>query len=88
MSPQLSYKIIGFGAQMWGEIMPTVEKMYYQVYPRIAALAESGWTSPQYKEYRRFLKALEPLKSIWKDKGIWRMIDCVIVNSCLVSTSY
>ena len=40
-------KILGLGCQMWGEYTPTLERVYYQTYPRIAAFAESGWTAPE-----------------------------------------
>lgn len=65
----LSHKIIGFGAQMWGESAPTKERMYYLVYPRIAALAECGWTQQENKDYPRFTKALQPLQDSWRQKG-------------------
>jgi hypothetical protein len=32
--------------------------MNYKVYPRIAAMAEVGWTSSDRKVYKRFLAAL------------------------------
>lgn len=69
VDPAFAHKIIGFGAQMWGEVMPTKEKMYYQVYPRIAALAECGWTRQDNKDYIRFTKALQPFIERWKKKG-------------------
>lgn len=63
-------KILGIGAQMWGEFIPTSERLYYQTFPRIAALAETGWTPPQVKKsYEDFRKRLVPLERIWTDKG-------------------
>ena len=49
--------IIGIGAQMWGEWIPTPSDMYRKLYPRIAAFAECGWTSPSNKSWKRFNQA-------------------------------
>lgn len=69
LDPLLSSKIIGLGAQMWGEQMPTVQAMYSLIYPRIAALAESGWTLSGNKDFVRFKENLTPLEKIWTEKG-------------------
>ena len=37
-------KIKGFGCQMWGEWIQTVERMHFQTFPRLSAFAETGWT--------------------------------------------
>lgn len=62
-------KILGLGCQMWGEYTPTLERIYYQTYPRIAAFAESGWTAPEKKSYPDFRKRLKKIEAIWKEKG-------------------
>ena len=62
-------KILGLGCQMWGEYTPTLERVYYQTYPRIAAFAESGWTAPEKKSYPDFRKRLKKIEAIWKEKG-------------------
>ncbi len=54
--------IIGLGCQMWGEWIPTVEKMNQQIFPRAAAYAEIGWTKPENKDFSRFEKNLNILK--------------------------
>lgn len=63
-------KILGFGCQMWGEGTPTAERVYFQVFPRIAALAECGWTKNDQKDLNdfmsRFTTSLEPW---WKANG-------------------
>ena len=56
---------------MWGEWIPTVNSMKYQIFPRIATYAETGWTELVNKEYNRFKKALAVyLKVHWRRKGI------------------
>ena len=55
---------------MWGEVIPTIKDMTIDIYPRIAAYAETGWTENKNKDYKRFLKSLENLKKFWTDKGL------------------
>ncbi|MDO9152460.1 MAG: beta-N-acetylhexosaminidase [Paludibacter sp.] len=62
--------VIGLGCQMWGEMIPTVESMNYKVYPRIAAYAETGWTTPKNKNFQRFVAALPQMLNRWSNKGI------------------
>ncbi|MDN5213764.1 beta-N-acetylhexosaminidase [Fulvivirgaceae bacterium BMA12] len=59
-------KVIGMGCQMWGEWIPTVEQMDRQVFPRLAAYAEVGWTQKANKNYDDFFKNLDVLKSVWE----------------------
>ncbi len=66
----LEEKVLGMGCQMWGEFIPTVESMQKQVYPRIAAYAESAWTSQKNKNYDNFLESLTYFLKRWDDKGI------------------
>lgn len=62
-------KILGFGCQMWGEYTPNTERLYFQMYPRIAALAECGWTPAKDKNYEDFRNRFKKIEQIWKDKG-------------------
>lgn len=71
MPAHLRHKVLGLGCQMWGEWIPTVAKMNYQVYPRIAAYAETGWTEGSRKDFKRFARALSDyLENHWSRKGI------------------
>lgn len=64
-------KIIGFGCQLWTEWIMTDEKMCRQAFPRIAALAEAGWTDTANKDYGRFRDTKLPrLLEIWDAEGI------------------
>lgn len=62
-------KILGFGCQMWGEYTPNTERLYFQIYPRIAALAESGWTPAENKNYDDFRNRFKKIELLWKVKG-------------------
>ena len=65
-------KILGINTQMWGEWIPTVKRMNYLIYPRIAAMAEIGWTDPAKKDYNRFFNTLLNgyFKNHWESEGI------------------
>ena len=62
--------IIGLGCQMWGEVTPTVIEVNQRTFPRIAAIAEVGWTLEQNKDFSRFSLALQNLKKYWLKSGI------------------
>ncbi|WP_160290226.1 beta-N-acetylhexosaminidase [Flavihumibacter solisilvae] len=65
------HKILGIGTQMWGEWIPTVERMNYLIYPRVAAMAEVAWTKQEQKNFERFTKSLDSyLVPSWKKMGI------------------
>lgn len=51
---QYHKQIIGLGAQMWCEWVPTEADMYKQIFPRLAAYAECGWTRQGNKSWERF----------------------------------
>lgn len=70
LEPGYHKQVLGTGAQMWGEWIPTVERMDYQVFPRLAAYAEVGWTQPAQKSFTHFESVLIKLKEYWKLKGI------------------
>ena len=63
-------KILGLGCQMWGEWIPTRERLEFQTFPRLAAYAETGWTQPEKKNLDDFLKRLEIQKLRWKLQSI------------------
>ncbi|MDT0677187.1 beta-N-acetylhexosaminidase [Autumnicola musiva] len=63
-------KILGFGTQMWSEYIPTVAQMDQQIFPRLAAYAEVGWTSLSEKDFERFENSLIILKERWNLAGI------------------
>lgn len=63
-------KILGLGCQMWGEFTPTTDRLYYQIFPRIAAYAECGWVNPEKKTaYSNFRTRLSSLEETWKNLG-------------------
>ena len=63
-------QVLGLGCQMWSEWIPEVDQMENQVFPRIAAYAEVGWTMEKNKNYDQFTQALTKLEKYWKLSGI------------------
>lgn len=63
-------QIIGSGCQMWGEWIPTRGAMEHQVFPRIAAYAEGGWTPRANKDFASFKSRLASLLRRWETLGI------------------
>ncbi|WP_209405022.1 beta-N-acetylhexosaminidase [Pseudozobellia sp. WGM2] len=70
LEEQYHSKIKGLGTQMWSEWVPTVQSMEKQIFPRLAAYSEVGWTVLKQKSFVDFQKALAELKTIWKLEGI------------------
>ncbi|WP_143306332.1 beta-N-acetylhexosaminidase [Chitinophaga vietnamensis] len=58
-------QILGSGCQMWGEWIPNEETMNHQVFPRLAAYAEDGWTPPAKKNFAQFKNALQYFYTRW-----------------------
>lgn len=70
----LHAKIIGLGCQMWGGSVCTIEtkrKLYEQIFPRLAAYAEVGWTDKKNKDWIRFQHAMQKMKRGWSERGIY-----------------
>ncbi len=70
LAPEYHNRIKGTGCQMWGEWIPTIEDMERQVYPRIAAYAEVGWTPMERKNFTGFEQRMEAQYKRWDKLGI------------------
>ncbi|WP_178932407.1 beta-N-acetylhexosaminidase [Oceaniferula marina] len=70
LSPEEEKRIIGLGCQMWGEWIPTVERMEFQIYPRLAAYAEVGWTQLENKDFDAFKQTMDGQLKRWDIQGI------------------
>jgi hexosaminidase len=55
-----SAAVLGLEFPLWGEWLPTRLRLEYQAWPRLTALAETGWTLKDRKDYPDFLRRLEP----------------------------
>ena len=50
--------IIGVQANLWSEYIPNFKRLEYQAFPRMLALAETGWTAKQDKNFEAFTKRM------------------------------
>lgn len=48
-SPEVRSLLMGVQASMWTEFCNKPEDVEYQLFPRLAALAEVAWTQPWHK---------------------------------------
>jgi hexosaminidase len=46
--------LLGVQANLWAEFMRTEDRVEYQAYPRVAALAEVAWSQPQRIDWKSF----------------------------------
>ncbi len=51
--------ILGLEFPLWSEWIPNRARLDYQVYPRLTAMAETGWTLKDKKDFKEFLRRLE-----------------------------
>jgi len=57
-SDQITKQIMGIESEMWGEVFQTEKKMEWCALPRTLAIAESAWSTPENKNFERFLDVL------------------------------
>jgi hexosaminidase len=55
-TPQMAKHVKGVQANIWTERIPNTKRLYYQSLPRLLALAETGWTNNENKDFKRFNK--------------------------------
>ncbi len=61
--------IYGIQGNLWAEYIPTVQHMERMIYPRILAIAETGWSNNEAKCYEKFRRrALTAVKYL-SDRG-------------------
>lgn len=60
--------IIGCQANLWTEYVPDSKQAEYQTMPRIAALCEVQWTSPEQKNYKDFVARMPRLLDVYNTK--------------------
>ena len=63
--------IEGIQANLWTETIASVQRMHYMTFPRLLALAEAAWTSPDKKDFVQFEKRLKGFLPLLKQQGIY-----------------
>jgi hexosaminidase len=54
-------QILGVESPIWTEWVPNTERLDWQVFPRIIAVAETGWTQKSQRNFKNFSQRLENL---------------------------
>ncbi|MHA1731944.1 MAG: beta-N-acetylhexosaminidase [Promethearchaeota archaeon] len=60
LEPRYHDHVLGVEAPLWTEWVPSPERLGWQVFPRLAAIAEVGWTPRDGKNYESFKARLVP----------------------------
>lgn len=68
--PEYASLLMGVQASLWTEFCNRPEDVDYLVFPRLAALAEVGWSRPEQKNWDLFLKAMDRYNEHLDVKGI------------------
>ena len=59
IAPDRRKHVLGLQAQLWTEHIRTEERAAYMTFPRAAAVAELGWSSPERREWNSFRRRLQ-----------------------------
>ena len=62
--------ILGLEAPLWCEFVPNRARLDYQTYPRLTAVAETGWSAPNRKDYGDFRRRLVPFLRRLEEHGV------------------
>ena len=62
--------ILGLQGCLWTEIIPTPEILEYMAYPRTFAIAETGWTPQNQKNFENFVERLKVLDKRYDAIGL------------------
>lgn len=64
LEPEFHDQILGLEACLWTEYVKTKEKIEWQTFPRLIAVAESGWTLKENKNFDLFQQRLSKFSKI------------------------
>jgi hexosaminidase len=62
--------LLGIEAPLWTEFVPNQARLDFQVFPRLLAVAETGWTHLEEKDLSSFYRRYENYKKILDLRGI------------------
>lgn len=70
LTPEEQKYILGVQGNVWTEYISTPEHMEYMACPRMFAIAETGWTPENLRDFEEFLSRFEILKKRYDATGI------------------
>ena len=88
--------IVGVQGNLWTEYVPTVEKLQYQIMPRIFAIAEVAWSDPAKKDYKLFSEVrlgkhyarLDAMHYNYRVPTAFDVIDTMMIGSQFIMTPF
>ncbi|HEX3386510.1 MAG TPA: family 20 glycosylhydrolase [Mucilaginibacter sp.] len=88
--------IIGVQGNLWTEYVPTVEKLQYQILPRLFAISEVAWADPAKKDYTNFSQVrlakhfarLDAMHYNYRVPTAFEVIDTMLIGSQFVMTPF
>jgi hexosaminidase len=72
--------VLGLQANVWTEHVRTAERLEYMSFPRAAAVAEVGWSSPQQLDWESFVQRLPRQLDRYRALGVHYSPDAFAVN--------
>jgi hexosaminidase len=70
LSPEEKELILGVQGNMWGESTPTVNEIDERTFPRLAAIAETGWAQTSGKNFEGFSARIMPFMKLLQSLGV------------------
>lgn len=61
--------LLGVQGNVWTEFIPEADHLEYMIYPRMFAVAETGWSPVEKKDYAGFRERAVKLCKVFKDRG-------------------
>lgn len=58
-SPEQEEHILGIQANLWSEWIPNFKRLQYQAFPRMFAVAETGWVAKEDKDFEPFNQSVQ-----------------------------
>ena len=74
--------ILGIQANVWTEKIVTPQRLDFMLFPRIAALAEAGWTEDRNKNFDHFNKRLREHLKLYGEDNIYYYDPFSPQNTC------
>ena len=67
---EMQNRYMGVQANFWAEWVEVASIVLYLMFPRLAAVAEAGWTPQEKRKYKDFLQRLQAEREYYRLKGL------------------
>lgn len=69
IAPEYQHHILGLQGNLWCEMIPYPSHAEYMLYPRVFAIAETGWTPKEQREFFNFRERALALCQVFRSLG-------------------